>query len=55
MGEWGYWLNNQWIRVSREPIIRSGLRAPCTITRPDGRVLEIVELDQGNDDDTNDN
>ena len=51
MGEWGYWINNQWIQVPRQPLINAGLRPPCLVTKPDGRVLKIVELDQENEDD----
>jgi len=51
VGEWGYWINNQWIQVPRQPLINAGLKPPCLVTKPDGRVLEIVELDQGDDDD----
>lgn len=50
---WGYWLDKEggtWVTLPKLPLIRAGFtQAPFTVTRPDGKVLRVVErtLDNG--------
>lgn len=45
--EWGYWLDQPggtWIMLPKLPLIRAGFNnPPFTVTRPDGKVLHVVE------------
>ena len=45
--EWGYWLDQPggtWIMLPKLPLIRAGYtNPPFTVTRPDGKVLHVVE------------
>ncbi len=44
--EWGYWLDQPggtWIMLPKLPLIRAGLKPPVTVTRPDGKVLHVIE------------
>lgn len=44
---WGYWLDHEggtFIELPKLPLIRAGYtKAPFTVTRPDGKVLRVVE------------
>lgn len=46
--EWGYWLdqpgNSPFIVLPKLPLTRAGFtKPPFTVTRPDGKVLSVVE------------
>ena len=45
--EWGYWLDQPggtWIMLPKLPLIRAGFNnPPFTVTRPDGKVLNVVK------------
>jgi hypothetical protein len=45
--EWGYWLDQPcgtWIMLPKLPLIRAGYtNPPFSVTRPDGKVLNVVE------------
>jgi hypothetical protein len=45
--EWGYWLDQPggtWIMLPKLPLIRAGFNnPPFSVTRPDGKVLNVVE------------
>ena len=45
---WGYWLDQPggtFITLPKLPLTRAGYtQPPFTVTRPDGRVLQVVEL-----------
>ena len=48
--EWGYWLDQPggtWITLPKLPLTRAGYTKPppFTVTRPDGKVLHVVERD----------
>ena len=44
---WGYWLDQPggtWIKLPKLPLIRAGFNnPPFVVTRPDGKVLHVVE------------
>jgi hypothetical protein len=46
---WGYWLDQPggtFIELPKLPLTRAGfLQPPFTVTRPDGKVLQVVERD----------
>ena len=47
---WGYWLgepnNSPFIPLPKLPLQRAGFtQAPFQVTRPDGKVLHVVELE----------
>lgn len=44
---WGYWLGDgTWITLPKLPLTRAGYtKPPFTVTRPDGKVLHVVERD----------
>lgn len=47
---WGYWLgepgNSPFIPLPKLPLQRAGFtQAPFQVTRPDGKVLDVVELE----------
>ena len=47
---WGYWLDQPggtWVTLPRLPLTRAGYtKPPFTVTRPDGKVLNVVERDK---------
>jgi hypothetical protein len=49
--EWGYWLDQPggtWIMLPKLPLTRAGFNnPPFTVTRPDGKVLNVVEKGMG--------
>jgi hypothetical protein len=48
--EWGYWLDQPggtWIMLPKLPLTRAGFtQPPFSVTRPDGKVLNVVEKDK---------
>jgi hypothetical protein len=48
MTKWGWWCGDEFIEVPKLPIQRAGFdRPPFKIVRPDGKELEIVEVESG--------
>ena len=47
---WGYWLDREggtFIELPKLPLTRAGYtNPPFQVTRPDGKVLQVVELQQ---------
>lgn len=44
MTQTGYYLEDgTWIAIPRLPIERAGLKPPCEVTKPDGKVVRVVE------------
>lgn len=46
---WGYWLDREggtFIELPKLPLVRAGYtKPPFQVTRPDGKVLQVVELE----------
>ena len=46
---WGYWLDHEggtFIELPKLPLTRAGFtNPPFQVTRPDGKVLQVVELE----------
>ena len=41
--DWGYWLGDVWISLPKESLTSAGYTdPPFEVTRPDGRVLQVV-------------
>jgi hypothetical protein len=47
---WGYWLDREggtFIELPKLPLVRAGYtKPPFQVTRPDGKVLQVVERQQ---------
>jgi len=47
---WGYWLDHEggtFIELPKLPLVRAGYtKPPFQVTRPDGKVLQVVERQQ---------